>query len=90
METERGMPENKKMLEYLTAKFNERDKKMVKMLQHVTSDKPSMYDGGPKGTGEVTKLFEQTVQKQQFGKVTIDEAVADFRKEADKIFEKNN
>jgi multiple sugar transport system substrate-binding protein len=90
LETERGMPENKKMLEYLTAKFNERDKKMVKMLQHVTSDKPSMYDGGPKGTGEVTKLFEQTVQKQQFGKVTIDEAVADFRKEADKIFEKNN
>lgn len=49
-----------------------------------------MYDGGPKGTGEVSKLFEQTVQKQQFGKLTIDEAVAEFRKEADKVFEKNN
>ncbi|MFE5320668.1 ABC transporter substrate-binding protein [Paenibacillus sp. NPDC056579] len=90
LETERGMPENKKMLEYLTPKFNERDKKMASMLQHVTSSKPSMYDGGPKGTGEVNKLFEQIVQKQQFGKATIDEAAAEFRKEADKIYEKNN
>jgi two-component system, response regulator YesN len=90
LEMERGLPENKKILEYLTPKFTDRDKKMVAMLQHITSIQPSMYDGGPKGTGEVTKLFEQTVQKQQFGKLTIDEAVAEFRKEADKVFEKNN
>ncbi|MUG70361.1 extracellular solute-binding protein [Paenibacillus validus] len=90
LEMDRGLPENKKMLEYLTPKFTERDKKMANMLQHVTSIQPSMYDGGPKGAGEVTKLFEQTVQKQQFGKSSIDEAAADFRREADKIFEKNN
>ncbi|MDQ1908938.1 sugar ABC transporter substrate-binding protein [Paenibacillus sp. GD4] len=90
LEMERGLPENKKILEYLTPKFTDRDKKMVAMLQHITSIQPSMYDGGPKGTGEVSKLFEQTVQKQQFGKLTIDEAVAEFRKEADKVFEKNN
>lgn len=90
LETDRGLPENKKMLEYLTPKFTDRDKKMVKMLEHVSSIQPSWYDAGPKGTGEVTKLFEQTVQKQQFGKITIDDAAAEFRKEADKIFEKNN
>jgi multiple sugar transport system substrate-binding protein len=90
LEMERGLPENKKILEHLTPKFTERDKKMVKMLEHVTSIQPGMYDGGPKGAGEVTKLFEQTVQKQQFGKVSIDDAVAEFRKEADKIFERNN
>lgn len=90
LEIERGLPENKKILDYLTPRFNDRDKKMVKMLEHVTSSKPGMYDGGPKGAGEVTKLFEQTVQKQQFGKSSIDEVVAEFRKEADKIFEKNN
>ncbi|MCZ8517359.1 sugar ABC transporter substrate-binding protein [Paenibacillus filicis] len=90
LETDRGLPENKKMLEYLTPKFTERDKKMVKMLEYVSGIQPAWYDAGPKGAGEVTKLFEQTVQKQQFGKVTIDAAVAEFRKEADKIFEKNN
>lgn len=90
LEIERGLPENKKVLAYLTPRFNDRDKKMVKMLEHVTNSKPGMYDGGPKGTGEVTKLFEQTVQKQQFGKASIDDVVIEFRKEADKIFEKNN
>lgn len=90
LETDRGLPENKKMLEYLTPKFAERDKKMVNMLQHVASIQPSWYDAGPKGAGEVTKLFEQVVQKQQFGKTSIDEAAAEFRKEADKIFQKNN
>jgi multiple sugar transport system substrate-binding protein len=63
---------------------------MMNMLEHVTGNKPGMYDGGPKGAGEVTKLFEQTVQKLQFGKASIDDVVAEFRKEADKIFEKNN
>ncbi|OXM86729.1 ABC transporter substrate-binding protein [Paenibacillus rigui] len=90
LETDRGLPENKKMLEYLTPKFADRDKKMVSMLQYVASIQPSWYDAGPKGAGEVTKLFEQVVQKQQFGKASIDEAAAEFRKEADKIFEKNN
>ncbi|MDF2724747.1 MAG: hypothetical protein K0Q59_4422 [Paenibacillus sp.] len=90
LEIERGLPENKKILKYLTPRFNDRDKKMVKMLEHVTNSKPSMYDGGPKGSGEVTKLFEQTVQKLQFGKASIDDVVTEFRKEADKIFEKNN
>ncbi|WP_379216260.1 ABC transporter substrate-binding protein [Paenibacillus sp. GCM10012303] len=90
LEIERGLPENKKILEYLTPRFNDRDKKMMNMLEHVTGNKPGMYDGGPKGTGEVTKLFEQTVQKLQFGKASIDDVVAEFRKEADKIFEKNN
>ncbi|SDD69041.1 multiple sugar transport system substrate-binding protein [Paenibacillus sp. UNCCL117] len=90
LEMDRGLPENKKILEYLAPKFTERDKKMVRMLEHVTSIQPPMYDGGPKGAGEVTKLFEQLVQKQQFGKATIDETVATFRKEADKVFAKNN
>ncbi|AJY75157.1 ABC transporter substrate-binding protein [Paenibacillus beijingensis] len=88
--TDRGLPENKKILEYLTPGFTDRDKKMVNMLQHVSSIHPSWYDAGPKGAGEVTKLFEQMVQKGQFGKASIEEVVADFRKEADKIFEKNN
>lgn len=90
LETERGLPENKQIREYLSPKFNDRDKKMVSMLEHVSSIQPAWYDAGPKGAGEVTKIFEQIVQKQQFGKSSIDEAAAEFRKEADKIFEKNN
>lgn len=90
LETERGLPDNKKMRDFLGAKFTERDKKMVAMLEHVSGIQPSWYDAGPKGAGEVTKLFEQVVQKHQFGKASIDEVVAEFRREADKIFAKNN
>ncbi len=90
LETERGLPENKKILEFLDPKFTDRDRKMVGMLEHVANSNPSWFDAGPKGAGEVTKLFEQVVQKQQFNKLSIDEAVAEFRREADKIFEKNN
>ncbi len=90
LEMERGMPENKKILEHLKPGFTERDQKMVSMLEQITSNKPNQYDGGPKGTGEVTKLFEQIMQKVQFEKATIDEAVAEFRKEANKVYEKNN
>ncbi|MFD0716238.1 ABC transporter substrate-binding protein [Paenibacillus sp. GCM10027626] len=90
LETERGLPENKKIREYLNPKFTDRDKKMITMLEHVSSIEPAWYDPGPKGAGEVTKLFEQIVQKQQFGQVTIDQAVSEFRVQADKVFEKNN
>lgn len=90
LETERGLPENKKVREYLSPKFTDRDKKMIAMLEHVSGIEPAWYDPGPKGAGEVTKLFEQIVQKQQFGQATIDQAVAEFRSQADKVFEKNN
>lgn len=89
LETDRGIPDNTKIREYLAPKFSERDNKMINMLEHVGSIDPSWYDAGPKGAGEVSKLFEQTVQKQQFNKATIDEIVSEFRKEADKVFEKN-
>lgn len=89
LETERGIPENKKIRESLTPKFTEMDKKMIGMLDHVSSIQPSWYDAGPKGAGEINKLFEQTVQKQQFGKAGIDDVVAEFRKEATKIIDKN-
>ncbi|MNZ72952.1 putative ABC transporter substrate-binding protein YesO [compost metagenome] len=90
LETERGLPENKKIRTYLDPKFTDRDRKMIAMLEHVSGSQPAWYDAGPKGAGEVTKLFEQLVQKQQFDKASIDEVVAEFRQEADKIFEKNN
>jgi multiple sugar transport system substrate-binding protein len=90
LETERGLPDNKNMVEYLKPRFTPLEKKMQEMLDHIAQSDPGWYDGGPKGAGEVGKLFEQTVQKQQFGKATIDEVVAEFRKEANKIFEKNN
>lgn len=90
LETERGLPENKKMREFLSGNFTERDKKMVRMLEHVTGIEPAWYDAGPKGAGEVAKIFEQTVQKQQFGRASIDQVVAEFRQEADKVFAKNN
>ncbi|WP_409341425.1 ABC transporter substrate-binding protein [Paenibacillus sp. MBLB4367] len=88
--TERGLPDNKKMVEYLKPKFTPLENKMQDVLEHIGKNDPGWYDGGPKGAGEVGKLFEQTVQKQQFGKATIDEVVAEFRKEANKVFEKNN
>ncbi|MCU6711620.1 sugar ABC transporter substrate-binding protein [Paenibacillus sp. J5C_2022] len=90
LETERGLPENKKIREYLDPKFTDRDRNMIAMLEHVADSNPSWYDPGPKGAGEVTKLFEQLVQKQQFKKTSIDEVITEFRQEADKIFEKNN
>jgi multiple sugar transport system substrate-binding protein len=86
---ERGIPENKKIRELLAPKFSERDKKMIGMMEYVSTIKPSWYDAGPKGASEVNTLFQQMVQKQQFGKASIDSVVADFRKEANKIFEKN-
>lgn len=89
LELERGLPDNKDMVEYLKPKFTEVDKKMQDVLDYIGSKNPGWYDGGPKGSGEVGKLFEKTVQKQQFGKATIDEVVAEFRKEADKILGKN-
>jgi multiple sugar transport system substrate-binding protein len=88
--TERGIPENKKIRDQLTPSFTDKDKKMIQMLERVADNKPAWYDAGPKGASEVTKLFEQNVQKQQFGKASIDETLAEFRKEANKIFEKNN
>lgn len=90
LETERGLPENKSIRSYLEPKYTERDKRMIAMLEHVSSIKPSMYDAGPKGAGEVTSLFEQVVQKHQFGVATIDEVIAEFRTEGNKIFAKNN
>lgn len=90
LETERGLPENKKVREYLAPKFTDRDKKMIAMLEHVSQSNPAWYDAGPKGAGEVTALFEKVIQKHQFGKATIDEAVKEFRVEADKIFARNN
>ncbi len=76
----------KKIRESLTPRFTDRDKKTIEMLDHVTGSQPAWYDAGPKGAGEVSKLFEQVVQKQQFGKASIDEAAAEFRGEAGKIF----
>lgn len=90
LETERGLPENKTIRAYLEPKYTERDKKMISMLEHVTGSEPSMYDAGPKGAGEVTSLFEQVVQKHQFGVATIDEVIQEFRVEGNKIFAKNN
>lgn len=90
LETERGLPENKQIRTFLEPKYTDRDKKMIAMLEHVTASEPSLYDAGPKGAGEVTALFEQVVQKHQFGVATTDEVVAEFRTEANKIFAKNN
>lgn len=89
LELERGLPDNRKMVEYLKPKFTEVDNKMLDMLTYIGDHNPGWYDGGPKGSGEVSQLFEQIVQKQQFGKATVDEAVAEFRKEADKVLSKN-
>jgi multiple sugar transport system substrate-binding protein len=90
LETERGLPENKNVRAYLEPRFTERDKKMINMLEHVSSIQPSMYDAGPKGAGEVTALFEQVVQKHQYGVITIDQAVKQIRVDGNKIFAKNN
>jgi multiple sugar transport system substrate-binding protein len=90
LESERGIPDNKQTREYLSKRFTEKENKMLAMLQHVEKSDPSWYDGGPKSAGAVGKQFEQIIQKQQFGKASIDEVIAEFRKEANKVFEKNN
>lgn len=89
LKTTMGIPQNKKVQEHLAPEFSEGDKKMQSMLEHVRSIDPAWYDAGPKGAGEVSKLFIESVQKQQFGQASIEDVVADFRKEASKIIEKH-
>jgi len=86
---ERGLPDNKAILEYLTPKFTDTEKKMVETVKHIKSLNPSWYETAPKGSGEVNELFLQLVQKHQFGQASIEQTVADFKREGNKIFERN-
>ncbi len=75
---DRGVPANGNVVEAATAGVNDVVAKAMGVIQSVRDNGSAAPVPAPVGSGAVNTLFSETAQQVQFGRMSIDEAVASF------------
>ncbi|MEI0739385.1 ABC transporter substrate-binding protein [Paenibacillus sp. JTLBN-2024] len=82
---ERGVPVSSKVKEALKPNLTENEAKIFDYVTWVESNSSPMDPPNPIGAVEIEKLLRDLSEKILFKKIAIDEAAAEFRKEANAI-----
>jgi multiple sugar transport system substrate-binding protein len=75
---DRGVPANRNVVEAATGNVDDTVSKAMDVIQLVREDGSTAPVPAPVGSGTVNTLFSETAQQVQFGRTSIDDAVAQF------------